>query len=50
MIDEQHVGQSRMTIDVSIDKYSVKFWEHDGHLISSVLTMAFPFIFAWCAG
>lgn len=43
MMDEQHVGQSKITIEVSIVRYSVKFCEQEGHLISSVFTMVIPF-------
>jgi hypothetical protein len=43
MMDEQQVGQSRITIEVSIVRYSVKFWEQEGHLILSVFTMVIPF-------
>jgi hypothetical protein len=43
-MDVQHIGQSKMTIDVSIDRYNLKFCEHDGHSMLSVFTMikAFP--------
>ncbi len=40
MIDVQHMGQSKITIEVSIDKKSLKFCEHDGHSIFIVLIMS----------
>jgi hypothetical protein len=43
MTEEQHVGQSRITIEVSIVRYNVKFCKHEGHLILSVFTMVIPF-------
>jgi len=43
MMDILHIGQSRMIIDVSTDKKSLKLCEHDGHSISIVLTMMCSF-------
>jgi hypothetical protein len=43
-MDVQHIGQSKMTIDVSIERYSLKFWEHDGHSIFIVFTMMDAFL------